>query len=159
MIFNEEFYCLLWYRDDSFYDLGISDHELIQQDLIFIRKCLLLNTMTTKPFLNSLSPWHIDVWKMFEKKYNDNFSVKFSVKLPWDRCQLSCVKIGSDKCAIRQQATTWANVDPDLCHHMASLGHNELNSHNHSWTRHGHLDFTYTPQHMSGVHLNNYLQK
>ena len=21
---------------------------------------------------------------------------------------------------------TWANVDPDLCHHMASLGHNEL---------------------------------
>ena len=28
--------------------------------------------------------------------------------------------------AVRQQATTWANVDPDLCHHMASLGHNGL---------------------------------
>ena len=28
--------------------------------------------------------------------------------------------------AIRQQAITWANVDPDLCHHMASLGLNEL---------------------------------
>ena len=28
--------------------------------------------------------------------------------------------------AIRQQAITWANVDPDLCHHMVSLGHNEL---------------------------------
>ena len=28
--------------------------------------------------------------------------------------------------AIRQQAITWANVDPDLCRHMASLGHNEL---------------------------------
>ena len=28
-----------------------------------------------------------------------------------------------------RQATslTWANVDPDLCHHMASLGHTELN--------------------------------
>ena len=26
----------------------------------------------------------------------------------------------------RQQAITWANVDPDLCRHMASLGHNEL---------------------------------
>ena len=25
-----------------------------------------------------------------------------------------------------QQAITWANVDPDLCRHMASLGHNEL---------------------------------
>ena len=29
-----------------------------------------------------------------------------------------------------RQATshyTWANVDPDLCRHMVSLGHNELN--------------------------------
>ena len=28
--------------------------------------------------------------------------------------------------AIRQQAITWANVDPDLCCHMASLGPNGL---------------------------------
>ena len=28
--------------------------------------------------------------------------------------------------AVRQQAISWANVDPDLRHHMASLGHNEL---------------------------------
>ena len=28
--------------------------------------------------------------------------------------------------AVRQQAITWANVDPDLCRHMVSLGHNEL---------------------------------
>ena len=27
---------------------------------------------------------------------------------------------------MRQQAITWANVDPDLCRHMMSLGHNEL---------------------------------
>ena len=27
-----------------------------------------------------------------------------------------------------QQAITWANVDPDLCRHMASLGHNELST-------------------------------
>ena len=26
--------------------------------------------------------------------------------------------------AIRHQAITWANVDPDLCHHMVVLGHN-----------------------------------
>ena len=26
----------------------------------------------------------------------------------------------------RQATSTWANADPDLCHHMASLGHNEL---------------------------------
>ena len=29
---------------------------------------------------------------------------------------------------IRHQAITWANVDPDLCCHMASLDHNGLNS-------------------------------
>ena len=29
--------------------------------------------------------------------------------------------------AVRQQAITWANVDPDLCRHMASLGPNGLN--------------------------------
>ena len=28
--------------------------------------------------------------------------------------------------AVRQQAIIWANVDPDLCHHMTSLRHNEL---------------------------------
>ena len=27
---------------------------------------------------------------------------------------------------LRHQAITWTNVDPDLCHHMAWLGHNEL---------------------------------
>ena len=30
--------------------------------------------------------------------------------------------------AVRQQAITWANVDPDLCRHTASPGHNELNT-------------------------------
>ena len=29
--------------------------------------------------------------------------------------------------AIRQQAITWANVDPDLCHHTVSLCHIVLN--------------------------------
>ena len=28
--------------------------------------------------------------------------------------------------AVRQQAITWANVDIDICRHMASLSHNEL---------------------------------
>ena len=31
--------------------------------------------------------------------------------------------------AVGQQAITWANVDPDLCRHMVSLGHNELTKH------------------------------
>ena len=28
--------------------------------------------------------------------------------------------------AIKQQVITWVSVDPDLFHHLASLGHNEL---------------------------------
>ena len=28
-----------------------------------------------------------------------------------------------------QQAITWANIDPDLCRHMVSLGHNENATH------------------------------
>ena len=28
--------------------------------------------------------------------------------------------------AFRQQANTWANVDPDLCRHISSRGHSEL---------------------------------
>ena len=27
---------------------------------------------------------------------------------------------------VRQQAITWANVDPELCRHMVPLGHNEI---------------------------------
>ena len=29
---------------------------------------------------------------------------------------------------MRQQAITWTIADPDLNHHMASLGHNDLNA-------------------------------
>ena len=28
--------------------------------------------------------------------------------------------------AVRQQTVTRANIDPDLCRHLGSLGHNEL---------------------------------
>ena len=28
--------------------------------------------------------------------------------------------------AVRQQAITWSNVDPDRCRHVAHLGQNEL---------------------------------
>ena len=34
-----------------------------------------------------------------------------------------------------------ANVDPDLCHHMASLGHNELRDSMEHWNGKDHVDF------------------
>ena len=56
---------------------------------------------------------------------------------------VSLVKLPSDEChwifqtinqywfrwwlgAVKQQVSAWANVDPDLCRHMASLGYNDL---------------------------------
>ena len=46
---------------------------------------------------------------------------------------------------LRQQAITWANVDPNLCHHMASLGNNELND-----DEHKNGGVFYTPTILSG---------
>ena len=47
-----------------------------------------------------------------------------SLDLMDDKSTLVRVMLG----VIRQQAITWADVDPDLSGHMASLGHNELRS-------------------------------
>ena len=53
------------------------------------------------------------------------------VKLPLGDCQWTSLMISQHWFrqwlgALRQQAITWTNVDPDLCHHMLSPGHNEL---------------------------------
>ena len=53
------------------------------------------------------------------------------VKLPSDEYHWILLMISQHWCrwwlgAIRHHAITWANVDPDLCCHMASLDHNEL---------------------------------
>ena len=59
----------------------------------------------------------------------------FLVKLPSDECNWILLMISQHWLrkwlgAVRQQAITWANVDPNLCRHMASLGHNELTDQN-----------------------------
>ena len=59
----------------------------------------------------------------------DSWGIACEIALIWmsvdftdDQSTFVQVMIG----AVRQQAITWTNVDPDLWHHMASLGHNEL---------------------------------
>ena len=50
------------------------------------------------------------------------------MKLPSDECHKTLLMISQQWLgAIGQQAITWANVDPDLCRQMASLGLNKLN--------------------------------
>ena len=48
------------------------------------------------------------------------------VKFHSDECHWTLLMISQHWIRWRHQAITWANVDPDLCRHMASLGLNEL---------------------------------
>ena len=54
------------------------------------------------------------------------------VKLFWGECHWTSLMTSQHWSwqwlgAVRQQAITWTNVDQDLCGHMVSLGHDELN--------------------------------
>ena len=72
------------------------------------------------------------------------YTVNFKVILVIDGWGISCeialrwlsLDLTDDKstlvqvmawCCQATQAITWTNVDPDLCHHMMSPGHNEFN--------------------------------
>ena len=60
----------------------------------------------------------------------DGWSEVSLVNLPSDECHWTLLMISQHWFrkwlgAIRQQATTWAIVDPVLCGHMVWLGHNE----------------------------------
>ena len=73
----------------------------------------------------------IGVWEIWNEFYICNFQKDFNDcwlrHLLWNRpneCHWTSLMIRQHW--FRQQAITWANVDPNLCLHMASLGHNEL---------------------------------
>ena len=60
------------------------------------------------------------------------------MKLPSDECNWNLLMISLNWikywfCAFRLQAITWANVDPDICQHMAPLDHNELRKWHEKW--------------------------
>ena len=42
-------------------------------------------------------------------------------------------KVSFSNSLVRQQAITWANIDPVLCLHMVSLGHDELDRNMARW--------------------------
>ena len=52
----------------------------------------------------------------------DGWDISSEIALLWRSLDLT----DDQSTLVRQQAITWANVDPDLCRHMASVGHNEL---------------------------------
>ena len=57
----------------------------------------------------------------------DEWGISCEIALIW--MSLDFTDDQSTLVAWRQQAITWANVDQDLCRHMASLGYNELKMH------------------------------
>ena len=84
---------------------------------------------------NLLAPW-IFAWNVMYVTFKpslviDGWGISGEIALSWwslDSLMISQYWVGWWLGAVRQQAITWAYVDPDLCRHMASLGHNELNS-------------------------------
>ena len=96
------------------------------------------NTWKVSPLLHSTHLQQmihqlIGPWVIWIKPYTSNFSNLFQWLMP----EVSLAKLASYAChsphwwwfrlwlgAVRQQAIMWANVDPDPCQLMVSLGHN-----------------------------------
>ena len=57
---------------------------------------------------------------------NGGWGISYEIALKWMLLDLTDDKFREWLGAVRQQAITWTNVDPDLSHHMASPGQNEL---------------------------------
>ena len=90
----------------------------------------------TRLFCHQLTHWPLI-------NFNDILDTLFSNRFWWWMIEAYLVKLPSHEshrtllmisqhylrewhCVVRQQAITWANVDPVLYRHMASLGLNEL---------------------------------
>ena len=67
------------------------------------------------------------IFKCIFTRVHGNASILIVPKGPTvNKSELDQVLPGKGLARNRQQAITLVNVDPDLCHHMASLGHTEL---------------------------------
>ena len=78
------------------------------------------DVITYLTLANSLAPGRFE-WNFKFMLVINGWHISCEIALRW----MSMQWLG----AIRQQAITRANVDPDICHHMASaasLAHNEL---------------------------------
>ena len=82
--------------------------------------------------INSLAPgkfeWNFRYVIFKQILVIDGWDISYEIVLIWMLLdftdnQLTLVQVMA---AVRQQAITWAKVDPDLCRHMVPLGHNVL---------------------------------
>ena len=82
--------------------------------------------------VNLLAPWRSEFnlrWVIFKLSLVINgLAISGEIALKWMSQELTddvWTLVQEWLGVVRQQAITWANVDPDLCHHTASPGHNE----------------------------------
>ena len=95
------------------------------------------DTIWRQIWVNSLAPgkfewnsWHVIFIQIL---VIDGWGISCEIALIWmsldfadDQSTLVQVIAWCRRAAVRQQAITWGHVDPDLCRHMALLGHSEL---------------------------------
>ena len=100
-----------------------------------------LPSLKWNTWMSNHIPYYLTHWPLGD--FNLILGRWFSRYFIWMVAEVSLVKLPSDEChktllmisqhlfrqwlgAVRQQAITCTNVDPDLCRQMASLGLNEL---------------------------------
>ena len=94
--------------------------------------CMIFDAMCSYR-INTLSPWKFKTnlrEVMFKPISVINGSgISFKIALKWIAEDLEMISQDRFRLwlgIIRQQDINWINIDPDLCRHMASLGHNKL---------------------------------
>ena len=85
--------------------------------------------VSTCRWLNLLAPWRFE-WH-FRCNFQNNFSDDDVSYVLWNWMSLDLTDNESTLVQViawccQATSVTWASVDPDLCCHVASLGHNEL---------------------------------
>ena len=119
----------------TFFSIGCNNSSMTKLRLVWMSDCIIqkLEDVVTYTCLNSLAPGicinnleSIILKHMLRIKFK---STACKIALRWVPQNLTNKKstlVQVMAWCNRQQAITWANVDPDLCRHMASKGNNGL---------------------------------
>ena len=118
------------------FPLSIRLKELIefmlsnQSNLSKVPLAVIIGVSTSHIRFNSLAPTSLNgILELISM--TDGWGISWEIGLRWMLLDINdkSILVQVMAVAIRQQVITWANVDPHLCHHMASLGHNVLKYH------------------------------
>ena len=114
----------MWHFCTGFVAIFSIHSYLTGEWCVGFRNCSKLWKVST---FNSLAPGRCGCnLKSIIFKLISRISLASPVKLPSGECHKTSLMISQYWFRWWHQAITWASVDPDLCHDVASLGYNEL---------------------------------